>query len=53
MFAWLLYDAAAGLTAGALPGAFPWTDVFRGLAENFLFAAGLAQRYAVEKVRRL
>lgn len=53
MFCWLLYDAAAGLTSGALPGAFPWTDVFRGLAENFLFAAGLAQRYAVEKVRRL
>lgn len=52
MFSWLLYDAAAGLTAGAAAGAFPLTDLFRGLAQNFLFAAGLAQRFAVEQVRR-
>jgi hypothetical protein len=48
MASWLLYDAAAGLPAGA----FPLPDVFRGLAENFLFAAGLAQRFAIERVRR-
>jgi hypothetical protein len=53
MFSWLLYDAAASLSASAAAGSFPFPDLFRGLAENFLFAAGLAQRLAVEKVRRL
>jgi hypothetical protein len=42
---WLLYDAAAGLG--------PWVpDVFRGLAENYLFAAGLAQLFVLRQVRR-
>lgn len=48
---WLLYDAAAGLQGSLAPG-FPLTDVFRGLAENFLFAAGLAQRFVVRRVRK-
>lgn len=52
MFSWVLYDAAAGLTPGLDLGGFPLPDVFRGLAENFLFAAGLAQRWAVTRVRR-
>lgn len=52
MFSWLLYDAAAGLGAGVVAEGFPFPDVFRGLAENFLFAAGLAQRWAVTRVRR-
>jgi hypothetical protein len=53
MASWLLYDAAAGLTTASAAGAFPLPDVFRGLAETFLFAAGLAQRFAVDRVRRL
>lgn len=52
MFCWLLYDAAAGLGTGVVAEGFPLPDVFRGLAENFLFAAGLAQRWAVTRVRR-
>jgi hypothetical protein len=52
MFSWLLYDAAAGLAPGLDLSGFPLPDVFRGLAENFLFAAGLAQRFAVTRVRR-
>jgi hypothetical protein len=42
---WLCYDAAASLV--------PWADVFRGLAENYLFAAGLAQLFVIRQVRRL
>jgi hypothetical protein len=52
MFSWVLYDAAAGLTPNLDLQGFPLTDVFRGLAQNFLFAAGLAQRWAVTRVRR-
>jgi hypothetical protein len=48
---WLLYDVAAGLQGSVLPG-FPLTDVFRGLAENYLFAAGLAQRFVVRRVKK-
>ncbi len=33
------------------PGGFPLPDVFRGLAESFLFVAGLAQKGAVDQVR--
>jgi hypothetical protein len=47
---WLLYDAAAALSSG--PSGFPLPDVFRGLAENFLFAAGMAQFFVVRHVRR-
>lgn len=52
MFSWVLYDAAAGLTPSLDLQGFPLTDIFRGLAQNFLFAAGLAQRWAVTRVRR-
>lgn len=48
---WLLYDVAAGLQGSVFPG-FPLTDVFRGLAENYLFAAGLAQRFVVRRVKK-
>jgi|SRR6185436_12743546 len=48
---WLLYDAAAALDPGRL-GGFPLPDVFRGLAENFLFVAGLAQLFVIRHVRR-
>ncbi|MGD2113590.1 MAG: hypothetical protein PVG07_00950, partial [Acidobacteriota bacterium] len=51
MLCWLLYDAAALLTPVLALGAFPLTEVFRGLAENYLFAAGTAQRLAVRSVR--
>ncbi|HEX7183206.1 MAG TPA: hypothetical protein VF756_15305 [Thermoanaerobaculia bacterium] len=52
-FSWLLYDAAATLgNAGLVPATFPLPDVFRGLAENYLFAAGLAQFLVVRHVRR-
>ncbi|HEX9943598.1 MAG TPA: hypothetical protein VGG03_16420 [Thermoanaerobaculia bacterium] len=49
---WLLYDAVAAFGGGPAPGAFPLPDVFRGLAENYLFAAGLAQLFVVRQVRR-
>jgi hypothetical protein len=45
---WLLYDAAAALAPTSrllLP------DLFRGIAENLLFAAGLAQFLVVRHVR--
>lgn len=48
---WLFYDVAAGLQ-GSLATSFPLTDVFRGLAENYLAAAGLAQYLVVKAVRR-
>lgn len=51
IFGWLLYDGSALTTFGA-PEWFPVPDVFRGLAENFLFAAGVAQRFVVERVGR-
>lgn len=46
---WLLYDAAASLA----PPGLPWPDVFRGIAGNYLFAAGLAQLFVIRQVRRL
>jgi hypothetical protein len=48
---WLLYDAAAALASSPAPGAFPTADIFRGLAENYLFVAGLAQFLVVRHVR--
>ncbi|HEY4576032.1 MAG TPA: hypothetical protein VIJ26_18775, partial [Thermoanaerobaculia bacterium] len=36
--AWLLYDIAASLRPGLLPAGLPLSEVFRGLAENYLFA---------------
>lgn len=44
---WLLYDTAAALA----PGGLQLPDLFRGLAENFLFVAGLAQLLVVRHVR--
>jgi hypothetical protein len=49
---WLLYDAAAALAPSLTPGGFPLAEVCRGLAENYLFAAGLAQFFVVQQVRR-
>lgn len=50
---WLLYDAAATLgPAGLVPAGFPLPDVFRGLAQNYLFAAGMAQYLVIRHVRR-
>lgn len=49
---WLLYDAAATVGSGLAPAGFPLADVFRGLAQNYLFAAGLAQLLVVRQVRR-
>jgi hypothetical protein len=48
---WLLYDGAADVQRMVSVG-FPLTDVFRGMAENYLFAAGLAQRFVVQHVRK-
>lgn len=48
---WLFYDAAVYYAASEA-GEFPLADVFRGLALNYLFVAGLAQRFAVQQVRR-
>ncbi|MGD2113850.1 MAG: hypothetical protein PVG07_02285 [Acidobacteriota bacterium] len=52
MFCWLLFDAAAGLGWLLGSGNFPATELFRGMAENYLLGAGLAQRFAVQHVRR-
>jgi hypothetical protein len=49
---WLLYDAAASLDPALVPAGLPLPDLFRGLAENYLFAAGLAQLFVVRQVRR-
>ncbi len=46
---WLLYDAAASLAPG---GSLQLPDLFRGVAENFLFVAGLAQFLVVWHVRK-
>jgi hypothetical protein len=48
---WLLYDGASMFGAELAPG-FPLTDLFRGLAQNYLFAAGMAQLLVVRHVRR-
>lgn len=48
---WLLYDGTADIQR-VMSVDFPLTDVFRGLAENYLFAAGLAQRFVVRHVRK-
>src|SRR3954451_3379100 len=50
--AWLLYDIAASLRPGLLPAGLPLSEVFRGLAENYLFAAGMAQYLVIHQVRR-
>ena len=50
--AWLLYDIAASLRPGLLPAGLPLPEVFRGLAENYLFAAGMAQYFVIAQVRR-
>jgi len=49
ILSWLLYDAAAHYVP---TGGFPLTEVFRGLALNFLFVAGWTQRLAVQQLRR-
>jgi hypothetical protein len=49
---WLLYDGMWALSSTPTPGAFPTADVFRGMAENFLFVAGLAQLLVVRHVRQ-
>jgi hypothetical protein len=45
---WLLYDAAVALASRS---GFPLPDLFRGLAQNLLCAAGLAQFLVVRHVR--
>lgn len=50
-FAWLLYDAAAMVGPSWTPD-FPLHEVFRGLGENLLFAAGCAQAMALRGLRR-
>lgn len=49
LLSWLLYDATAPL---ASPSSFPLHEVFRGMAQNFRFAAGLAQAWVIQEVRR-
>ena len=46
---WLLFDAASLFGARLTPG-FPILEVFRGMALNFLFGAGVAQAMAVRSV---
>lgn len=47
---WLLYDAAAAFASST---GLPLPDLFRGVAQNFLCAAGLAQFLVVRHVRRM
>ncbi len=49
---WLLYDAAEAFGTGLVPAGFPLPDIFRGLALNYLFAAGLAQFFVIRQIRR-
>jgi hypothetical protein len=49
---WLLYDAAGTLAPHLAPGGVPVGEVFRGMAEAFLFAAGTAQYLVIHHVRR-
>lgn len=49
ILSWLFYDAATYITTAE---SFPWSEIFRGLALSYMFAAGLAQRLAVQQVRR-
>jgi len=51
MVSWLLFDAAAFFGLGLFGGTFPVHEIFRGLAENYLFVAGLAQSFVVRDVR--
>ncbi len=50
---WLLYDAAQAYGPAPGPSVFPLPDVFRGMAENFVFAAGMAQYLVIRHVRRV
>jgi hypothetical protein len=52
LLSWLLYDAAAHWQQALSPGGFPTAELFRGLAQNFQFVAGLAQALVVREVRR-
>lgn len=49
---WLLYDAAGTLAPHLAPGGVPVGEVFRGMAETCLFAAGTAQYLVIHHVRR-
>jgi hypothetical protein len=49
---WLLYDAAGTLAPHLAPGGVPVAEVFRGMAEGYLFAAGMAQSLVIRQVRR-
>lgn len=49
ILSWLFYDAAAYYVPA---GEFPLTEVFRGLALNYLFVAGWTQKLAVGQLRR-
>lgn len=48
---WLLYDAAVPLGSSLTPG-FPLPEIFRGLAQTYLFGAGMAQAWVIRQVRR-
>lgn len=48
ILSWLLYDWAV---FHAPTGEFPLTEVFRDMAVGYLFAAGMAQRFAVTRAR--
>lgn len=52
LVSWLLYDAASGPAPILSAGGFPVKEVFRGMAENFLAAAGLAQWLVIRQVHR-
>lgn len=52
MLCWLFYDLAVGLGMTLASESFPLNDLFRGMAENYLFVAGVAQRFAIQQVHR-
>lgn len=56
LLSWLLYDGGAELEkleqVRQAIGGFPLAEVFRGLAENFLFTAGIAQSMVIRRVRQ-
>jgi hypothetical protein len=50
LLSWLLYDAATNYDLA--PGGLPLAEVFRGLALNLQFTAGLAQSMVIRRVRQ-
>lgn len=52
LLCWLFYDAAVHWEEAFSPGGLPTAELFRGMAQNYQFVAGLAQAWVVRQVHR-